>query len=507
VEIFLNLKKLNIEWGSCFGKQKDDKGDLVDSMAFSKGDLEKLDSRIKNIVEQPVEQVEVSSDLPPTIEDLEDNNKTYAIVAAILFIDIRKSTLLTENSQVKSMVKIYRAFMRMAVGCVRKNGGVTRQFLGDRIMGVFIDSVDDKGAVIERATDKAINAARSLQTAVDYSLNKHLKAKVNGKVIECGIGIDYGKVLVTQVGMYGVEQDEDKENEVDCVWVGNTTNHASKYSDLAAGGEIFISKNVYDQLSDDTKEVWVPIAKCKGTKLFQGYITRDYYLDYAEELGVPTKIEEENPEETDTANQLLVAVKEFERLQNALIQREKELAVFEDRLKRENQNLLKQYNIEKTARIEAQQELNNAKNELQEVIESFFKFSCDIINFAHCKTQYIHYITEDFWNEIITTCFEVGKKLHYTEKEIKSKLDCALIDMYSYYKKYEKAYDVIVIMAEVNPVWIKLDGATLKWAKENYVLHRLQNAIERRLVNYTIANEHRDSFIAALNEVKKMRGV
>ena len=81
-------------------------------------------------------------------------------------------------------------------------------------------------------------------------LNKYLKSKVNGKIIECGIGIDYGKVLVTQVGMYGVEQDENKENEVDCVWVGNTTNHASKYSDLASGGEIFISDKVYKQLSD-----------------------------------------------------------------------------------------------------------------------------------------------------------------------------------------------------------------------------------------------------------------
>ena len=179
----------------------------MNSMAFGKSDLEILDSRIRNIIEQPVEQIEVTSDLPPTIKDLENNNKTYSIVAAILFIDIRKSTFLTENSQTKSMVKFYRAFMRMAVGCVRKNGGVTRQFLGDRIMGVFVDSVDDKGVVIERATDKAINAARSLQTAIYYSLNKHLKAKVNGKVIECGIGIDYGKVLVTQVGMYGVEQD------------------------------------------------------------------------------------------------------------------------------------------------------------------------------------------------------------------------------------------------------------------------------------------------------------
>ena len=98
-------------------------------MGFSKNDFEKVDLRIKKITEQTVEQIEVDSELPPTIEQLEDNNKTYSIMAAILFIDIRKSTYLTENSQAKSMVKIYRSFMRMAVDCVRKNGGVTRQLL------------------------------------------------------------------------------------------------------------------------------------------------------------------------------------------------------------------------------------------------------------------------------------------------------------------------------------------------------------------------------------------
>ena len=71
-------------------------------------------------------------------------------------------------------------------------------------MGVFIDSVDESGIIVEKAVDKAINTARSLLTVIDYSLNKYLKSKVNGKIIECGIGIDYGKVLVTQVGMYGV---------------------------------------------------------------------------------------------------------------------------------------------------------------------------------------------------------------------------------------------------------------------------------------------------------------
>ncbi len=182
-------------------------------MGLTKSDFEHLDSRIKSITEQNVEQIEINSDLPPTVEQLEDNNKTYSIMAAILFIDIRKSTYLTENSQSKSMVKIYRSFMRMAVDCVRKNGGVTRQFLGDRIMGVFIDSVDEEGNISERAVDKAVNATKSLQTVIDFSLNKYLKSNVNGKVIECGIGIDYGKVLVTWVGMYGVESDENKEDE------------------------------------------------------------------------------------------------------------------------------------------------------------------------------------------------------------------------------------------------------------------------------------------------------
>ncbi len=91
-----------------------------DRKMLNKSDFNKLDERLKNITSKPVEQIEINSDLPPTIEQLEDNNKTYAIMAAILFIDIRKSTYLTENSQAKSMVKIYRSFMRMAVDCVRK---------------------------------------------------------------------------------------------------------------------------------------------------------------------------------------------------------------------------------------------------------------------------------------------------------------------------------------------------------------------------------------------------
>lgn len=476
-------------------------------MAFSKSDFERLDGRLEKITAQSVDKIVVDSDLPPTINRLEDNNKTYSIKAAILFVDIRKSTYLTENSQAKSMVKIYRSFMRMAVECVRKNGGVTRQFLGDRIMGVFIDSVDENHIVLDKAVDKAVCAARSLLTVIDYSLNKHLKNNVNGKMIDCGIGIDYGNVLVTQVGMYGVESDENKENEVDCVWVGNTTNYASKFSDIASGGEIFISDRVFDNLSAEYGDVWVKSAKCKGTKVFQGYVTEDYYLDFSNDLNKPDKREEDNSTAFDTFSQLARSIKEIENLQNKLIQREKEVTVLEEQLKIENQEYKIKYNKENAAKINAQNEKKAAQEKLTESLMDYYEFACKIINSAHCNLGYTQYATKELWDKIIAKCFELGKKIGYSEKQIKLKLDCGLIAIYSYYKLYKKAYDIIVVMAELNPVWINMEEKTMQWAKDNCVLYLLQNAIETRLANNVVSENCRKDFEIALYRVKKMRGV
>ena len=43
--------------------------------------------------------------------------------------------------------------------------------------------------------------------------------------------------------------------------------NASKYSDIASGGEIFISDNVFKQMSDEYREVFVKSAKYKGMKV------------------------------------------------------------------------------------------------------------------------------------------------------------------------------------------------------------------------------------------------
>lgn len=475
-------------------------------MALTKSDFEKLDSRIKTITEQAVEQIEVNSDLPPTIEQLEDNNKTYSIMAAILFIDIRKSTLLTESSHAKSMVKIYRSFMRMAVECVRKNDGVTRQFLGDRIMGVFIDSVDENGGVSFKAVDKAINAARSLQTVIDYSLNKHLKSNVNGKMIECGIGIDYGKVLVTQVGMYGVEQDENKENEVDCVWVGNTTNYASKYSDIASGGEIFISENVYKNLSEEFKVVWAKSAKYKGTKLFQGYITKDYYLDFSEEMGNPIKIEKDNSVELDTSNQLADGIKEIEKLQNKLIQRERELAVLEEKLKKENEELKRKFQNENSAKISVVREKDEMEEQLKREISDAYTFTHTIIDGSFCREmEYIESIGIERWLNIDEFYHKLGKKKGYSEDTINNNA-FEFIEIYAYFGYYAKSYKYMVSMAKENDTWVYINEKTFRWACEQnqgwQVITEMENNLKKNKIRY----EHIHDYEEKIDRLKKIRG-
>lgn len=150
------------------------------NLGLNKENFNNIDKRLEAITKQEVEQIELNTELPPTTNNLTDSNRTYAIEAAILFVDIRKSTDMTDTSKMKSMVKVYRSFMCAVVACVRFNGGVTRQFLGDRIMGVFTDEKDENGNIMS-AVDKAISCARSIQTIIDFSLNKYLKNNVNNK--------------------------------------------------------------------------------------------------------------------------------------------------------------------------------------------------------------------------------------------------------------------------------------------------------------------------------------
>ena len=62
-------------------------------------------------------------------------------------------------------------------------------------------------------------------------------------------------------------------------------------------------------------------------------------MEFSEDLGKPTKIDEDTTVELDTFAGLADGIREIDRLKNSLVQRERELAILEERLKKENDEL------------------------------------------------------------------------------------------------------------------------------------------------------------------------
>lgn len=412
------------------------------NLGLNKSQFQQIDKRIENITTTKVEEIEIEVDNPPTVQQLSDSNKSYSINCAILFIDIRKSTDLSDKSHAKSMVKIYRSFMRMAVECVRRNFGVTRQFLGDRIMGVFMDNKDEDGNIINSGVDKAVYCARTMQTVLDYSLNKHIYNNINKKIIECGIGISYGKVLITQVGMRGIEQDKEKENEKDVVWVGKITNYASKYSDLANGGEIFIRKDVYRNISNELKGegIWNFNTRSKSNRVYEGYISKNFYLDNNNEFGeVFSQVE--GIKNNQSENNLAEGILKVEGLIDKLLRKENELAKKEEMLKCKEKGLRDL----KITIDNKQLEIDKMKENIKR--EAYYNYK-KIFSDTFCKEDLIKKLGMDFWMERIDTIFKIGKELGKSELQIKIDLDVYLIDIYYLFNDYYKSYEYLIIMAQ-----------------------------------------------------------
>jgi class 3 adenylate cyclase len=199
-----------------------------------------LKNKISSYLNHPYE-VEATEIVPSTdYSKLTFGNKGLTCEFAFLFVDIRKSSQLSETYGAKTAAKIYQSFHEINVGVIPTNDGSVRAFDGDRVMGVFSGQYKNNNAV---------KAAMQIQWAVKNVLNSTL-----GTSIVCGAGIDYGATLVTKIG-----KGRDLENQ-DLVWVGKACNYASHLAH-EANGSIIISLNSYNRLDEtrkthDTTDMW-----------------------------------------------------------------------------------------------------------------------------------------------------------------------------------------------------------------------------------------------------------
>lgn len=248
-------------------------------MEFSKIPQQEVDlakNAVSKIINAEIQKNNLEEDLPE-INQISDSNTVYTKKISILCVDMRDSTKLSLNNDDDEIIKIYRSFIRILVQSIRYNDGSVRNFTGDGVLAAFIDTDE------ANSEDKAVIAARYMTTLINKILNPLLYEKFSYE-ISCGIGIHTGYITLTKVGMRGKDPNQEIP-DYDLVWLGDSTNYASKYSDAVSNSDIFISKSTYENLSDfNQSNRWTKYETIKGKNLLSGYIAKEFYLDTDEEL-------------------------------------------------------------------------------------------------------------------------------------------------------------------------------------------------------------------------------
>ncbi|MBU3188777.1 hypothetical protein K9O30_06330 [Clostridium bowmanii] len=476
------------------------------SVDINKNEYEFVSSAIDKILSDPIENIELTDGIPP-LSDVSDSNKVFKGKLSILFVDMRKSSELTDELKSKKMVKIYRSFIRLIIQAIRYSGGYSRQFAGDGIMGVFQDSIDND--INKLSSQKAIKAGRYITTLIDYCLNPLLKKHIKGINIGCGIGICTGPIMIAKAGMRGKEADESCENELGIVWVGSTTNNASRYCSLAYGGEIFIDADTFNEFEiDDSK--WVEVSRVKGTRTYKGYIATDYYLELDESIQVDhvkaiLATDSKNSFVKDIFDQM---TKEAVTLIDEIAKKSAEGAIKLDELKkREEQIKVKEaINLQNETKLNQFQSQLNAKQSSVNSIDAKnkrdeYELNFKIFSIVHCKKNLQVEMGKDFWEKHLKLLIELGSRIDKNETIVKAEICYALVDIYQNLNMNTEAYFALCIQAEYNS-WI-LDTTVENIVRKTGCHSQIKGVIERRLLKPLTA-ETRDYLVKCIDKLKLM---
>ena len=169
---------------------------------------------------------------------------------AVLFVDIRGFTPMSESLQPEQVVEILNEYLSLTTGAIFKNGGTLDKFIGDATMAVF-NAPFDLDDYIYRAVCTALDIA-----AGSEELEKKLMERF-GKSVSFGIGVNCGPAVVGNIGC---------DFRMDYTAIGDTVNTAARLESNAKRGQILISKDVYDALKGRINALEIGVIPLKGKK-------------------------------------------------------------------------------------------------------------------------------------------------------------------------------------------------------------------------------------------------
>lgn len=470
-----------------------------------KNEFENANSAIQSILSVAVESIELSDNVP-ILDEIPDSNKVFKGKLSVLFVDMRKSTDLTDEIKSKKMVKVYRSFIRLVIQAIRYSGGFCRQFAGDGVMGVFQDITEGENKVSSEV--QAVRAGRYIITMIDYCLNPLIKQHMD-ITISCGVGICTGTVMITKVGMRGKESDNTVENELGITWVGSTTNYSSRLCSLAQSGEIFIDEATFKSIKE-SDEIWKETTRVKADKIYHGYIALDYYLALDKENEVqPIKGEEEADEATtfiqkifnETQEEALRLVGEISKVSFDIGKKLQQITEKEEFLSEKQKTLIEKERLIK--QVETQLEtrkvsLSNWDSRLQ---KEEYALHIDIIKKAHCKKDFTIGMGKEFWKSELEYAIIKGKLVGKSETEVKKDVCYALVSIYEDLEMWNEAYWALCIQAEYHP-WVH--ASTIEKIVQKVGMGAsIKEIIEKRLQT-ALLSELREELEKGLDFLKRM---
>jgi len=153
---------------------------------------------------------------------------------AVLFVDIRGFTTLSESMEPEKVVDILNGYLELTTASIFRNGGTLDKFMGDATMAVFNSPFDTEDYVY-----KAVLTAWDIVQG-GARIEKDYFARY-GKRIGFGVGINCGQAVVGNIGC---------EFRMDYTAIGDTVNTAARLESVAPQGKIYISEDVYMAVKD-----------------------------------------------------------------------------------------------------------------------------------------------------------------------------------------------------------------------------------------------------------------
>lgn len=224
--------------------------DLEEFLAAIEDEIKTIQSSDFKVEVTSTTDVPTADDRGLTYPNLDEKRlKCKSIETCVLYIDIRKSTDLNLSKRPQTLSKLYSSFIRSMARGAEFCGGKVRNIIGDRLMVVF---PGDENCYI-----KAYVCAM-LYCNIGYRINRHFK----GAEFEWGIGIDYGKMLVTKAGI--IKNGQENSNYKSLVWLGPPANIASKLTDQAGKKQFRWSPTVNDYVSYTASRILMTERVFKG---------------------------------------------------------------------------------------------------------------------------------------------------------------------------------------------------------------------------------------------------